>query len=77
VVTSFIIAITAELADIQFSGDGFAVLPVQMYKKSSNHMVNMSNYFSGDSGGDVVYKQSVEVVVLHLRDNEVWRRSMK
>lgn len=65
-VTSFGIALTAELADIQFDGDGFAPLPATMYRKSKNHLVYMSNLFSGDSGGAVVFSRSGRVVALHL-----------
>ena len=65
-VTLFGIAFNAELADIQFSGEGFAVLPAQIFRKSENHMVYLSNLFSGESGGAVVLPRLGTVVALHL-----------
>jgi len=65
-VTSFSIAISAELSEIQFEGDGFALVPAQMFKISSNHIVYQSNVFSGDSGGAVVFSKEGKVVALHL-----------
>jgi Trypsin-like peptidase domain len=65
-VTSFALAMTSELADIHFDGDGFAVLSAQMYRISKSHIVYSSNLFSGDSGGAVVFSKDGEVVALHL-----------
>jgi hypothetical protein len=65
-VTSFSIAITAELAGIKFDGDGFAVLPAEIIRLSRNHIVYLSNCFSGDSGGAVVFSKTGEVIALHL-----------
>jgi hypothetical protein len=65
-VTTFGIALTAAFADIQFSGEGFAVIPAQIFRKSNNHIVYFSNVFSGDSGGAVLFSPSGEVLALHL-----------
>jgi V8-like Glu-specific endopeptidase len=67
-ITSFNIAMNAQLADIQFTGDGegFAVMSAQIIRKSKNHLVYSSNLFSGDSGGAVIFTKSGEVIGLHL-----------
>ena len=65
-ITSFGIAITAELAGIKFDGDDFAVLPAEIFRLRTNHIVYLSNCFSGDSGGAVVFSKTGEAIALHL-----------
>jgi tetrahydromethanopterin S-methyltransferase subunit B len=66
-VTSFSIAMSQQLPDITFEGDGFILVPAQMLRTSPHHIVYHSNLFSGDSGGAVVFSKAGEVVALHLQ----------
>ena len=50
----------------EFFEDKFAVMPVIIYKVTTNHVVYLCNAFSGDSGGAVVCSSRGEVFALHL-----------
>lgn len=50
----------------EFFEDKFAVMPVTIYKVTKNHVVYLSDAFSGDSGGAVVCNSKGEVLALHL-----------
>ena len=47
-------------------GDKFGVMPVVIYKVTTNHVIYLSNCFSGDSGGAVICSTKGEVFALHL-----------
>jgi V8-like Glu-specific endopeptidase len=66
-IASYSISLKSQLKEsTDFLGDGFAVMPAVIYKTSDNHVVYLSNCFSGDSGGAVICSTAGEVFALHL-----------
>jgi hypothetical protein len=65
-VTSFQIGHTSAVNDSEIVDEDFTVIPAILLKRSSHHIVYVSNLLGGDSGGSIIFSKSGSAIAIHV-----------